>query len=53
VNPQELQAWAVLSIAIWNADAAVRLEFENVSDFADWAQEEVDRLILSAVGRWQ
>ena len=44
----EFQMWAVAVLQIWNADAALRLEVENVVSFFDYAFEASEQLIRSA-----
>jgi len=48
VNTAESGAWAVAAIHLWNSDSMLRREFDNVSDVADWMQDEAERLIRSA-----
>jgi hypothetical protein len=44
----EARSWLVMLIDVWNTDAAIRREFDNVADFGLWADEEVGRAIRSA-----
>jgi len=48
VNTAEAGAWAVMAIQLWTSDSRIRREFENVADFAEWTQDEAERLIRSA-----
>jgi hypothetical protein len=49
VSTEDAGVWAVMAIHLWNTDAAIRREFDNVADFDDWCQEEAERVIRSAV----
>jgi hypothetical protein len=50
VDIENAGAWAVMAIHLWNTDAAIRREFDNVADFGEWCQEEAERVIRSVVG---
>jgi len=48
MDTAEAGQWAVMALHLWHSDSALRFEFETVSDFSDWTQEEAERLIRSA-----